>query len=180
MKKLNTLWIPVLLGVLLLATLVGVAGAKPDARPLQQAWRLLALSPSDCVPQSSGISGWWNNGDYIECPAGSPCGFMCPVHFPAAGEQSVGAVHVKRVTLYIRDLVAGDVAVELWKNHAPTGVQAQMAGAKSFGSCLVDPCMLMDTSIVWNPVYRNQGPYLYIGMPSVGHRVSGAYIHYTW
>jgi hypothetical protein len=180
MARLKRLSIAVLLGVLLVAVLAGLARARPNARPLQQVWRVLTISPSDCVPYGSGISDWVNQGGYVECPGATNCRFYCPVHFPAAGEQAVGAVNVKRVTLYFSDQVAANMGVSLWKNHPPAGVEVEMAAAESFGIHLDDPATVMDTTIAKNPVYRNQGPYLEIVMDAAGHRTYGVYIHYTW
>jgi hypothetical protein len=180
MRKLMRLWVPLLLGVLLMATLVGVATARPDTRPQQQAWRLLTVPAADCGPSNSLVANWTNWGDYMLCDVVFACEFFCPVHFPAAGEQAVGAVNVKRLTLYFKDQVAGDVVARLRKSYPPAGVQAEMAVAQSFGINLSDPASVMDTSIANNPVYRNQGPYVYINMNNVQHKVYGVYIHYTW
>jgi pectin methylesterase-like acyl-CoA thioesterase len=175
MKTLRRLSIPVLLGVLLIATLVGVASARPNVRPQEQAWMVLTVPASNIHP-ALGATNYTNLGQYFET-AGSSW-YQAPVNFPAAGEQAVGAVNVKRLTLYAQDNSAADVCVYLSKSYPPTQAEAWMAfvcssdaapGTRSF----------TDTSIVANPVYRTQGAYLEISL-NAGPQINGFFIHYTW
>jgi hypothetical protein len=177
MKKLKRLWMPALLGILLMATVAGAASARPDARPVEQGWRVLTVPSTSCIPHEPTPS-WSHWGDRVEC-ASDDCQFACVVNFPAAGEQAVGAVYVKRVTMYAFDNgVASYAVVRLAKAYPPTGAKAQMAWAQSIGST-DDPQTVMDTSIINNPVYRVQGPFIWITIHA-GAKAYGAYIHYTW
>jgi hypothetical protein len=177
MRKLKRLWAPLLLGVLLLATLVGVASATPNARPLQQAWRVLTVPAGDCIPYDAD-QDWTSSATNVRCDTGS-CTWHCVVHFPAAGEQAVGAVNVKRVTMYVHDTGGGNVQFYLWNTYPPSGSGQVMASGNTVASA-ADPQAVMDTSIAYNPVYRSQAPviWLVILYPSID--VYGFYIHYTW
>jgi hypothetical protein len=184
MKKTRMLCLPVLLGLLLIGALVGVASARPNARPLQQAWRVLTVASQACIPENWG-EAWYHaggDGEYLRCN-NAVCHFVCPVDFPAAGEQAVGAVNVKRLTMYAYDYnsgVAQDTWVELNKTYPPTGAMVIMATAGTLGASTADPQAVMDTSIASNPVYRTQGPYLFVVIPQVNIKVYGFFIHYTW
>jgi hypothetical protein len=178
MKQMKRLRAPLLSGVLLMATLAGVAGARPDARPQEQAWRVLTVPPAACTPVDY-LDSWYLPGDSLKSTVGD-ASFLCAVNFPAAGEQAVGAVNVKRVTMYAFDMSAGgDNAVELRIMYAPTGGQQLMAYAHTIVSP-DDPQQVMDTTIEHNPVYRTHGPYLFVYVDNPNDRVYGVFIHYTW
>jgi hypothetical protein len=181
MKKVRRLWMPVLLGVVLVAALVGVASARPDARPVQQAWRVLSVTAGHCYPSLGGTS-FLNDGFKVGC--GSPvCLFMCPVNFPAAGEQAVGAVTVKRFTMYAFDddpALGADVDARLAKSYPPTHAQVYLALLQTAGAQGTDPQVLMDTTIDNNPVWRTQAPYIEVIMGGLLTNVYGFFVHYTW
>jgi hypothetical protein len=180
MKSLKRLSIPILLGVLLMTILVGVANARPTSRPQQQAWRVLTVPSTACIPQKY-LDNWWHTTESLYCASGG-CDFMCPLNFPAAGEQAVGAVSVKRVTMFAYDN-SGDptgAAFYLFKTHPPSAASALMASGSTTDSP-AQPQTVMDTSIVGNPLYRVQGPYILLrlgGPPPI--RVYGSFVHYTW
>jgi hypothetical protein len=179
MKTIKRLWMPAVLGVLLVAALVGVAAARPNARPLGQTWRVLAVTPHACVPDEESMD--WNFGlGLLECDT-APCRFYCAIDFPAAGEQAVGAVSVKRLTLFAFDNTDAGAAVDgvLHKAYGPTGGNQKMAEASTADST-ADPQTVMDTSIDYNPIYRTQAPYLLIRLEHVSFKVYGLHIHYTW
>jgi hypothetical protein len=182
MKRIKALWLPLLLGVLLMATVVGVAGAKPDARPQQQGWRVLTVSPADCVSRDD-LHAWWHSTTYLECwESGATCAHLCAVNFPAAGEQAVGAVNVKRLTMFAYDNNGGsDIDANLYKLYPPTGGSVMMASVATTGTSAADPQGgVMDTSIVGNPVYRTQGPYIWVHLSCCNIELKGFFIHYTW
>jgi hypothetical protein len=181
MRKLKMLWMPVLLGVLLVVTLIGVANARPNARPLEQAWRVLTVPASTCISEQD-TYGWAINGpsERLTCKT-TWCAFTCPVHFPAAGEQAVGAVNVKRLTLYAHDDTTGGynfVSGELRKTYPPTGGGVHMANVGTVDSILGFQ-VVVDTTILNNPVYRVNGPVIHL---HVGDSLTayGFFIHYTW
>jgi hypothetical protein len=179
MKRTKRLFIPVVLGVVLIAAVVGVASARPDARPLAQPWRVLTVPPHTCNPRVEDIDYNYYQG-YLECNTAT-CAFVCPLDFPAAGEQAVGAVNVKRVTAYVldNDGTASHVRVYFRKIYPVTGGALNMADFQSTEST-DDPQVVMDTSIDNNPVYRSQAPYVWVVLNAVGHHAYGFYIHYTW
>jgi hypothetical protein len=177
MKKIKRLLIPALLGVVLIAAVVGVASARPNARPLEQAWRVLAVSPHACTPDGD-VGAYDYTASYLECDA-TPCNFYCAIDFPAAGEQAVGAVNVKRLTMFAYDNTGGDVEVFLMKTYGPTGGNQQMATASSTDSAS-SPQTVMDTSIENNPIYRTQAPYIFVRMDDASFFVAGFHVHYTW
>jgi hypothetical protein len=178
MKRVRRLWMPLLVGVLLTSTVVGVVGARPNARPQQQAWRVLTVPAQFCIPGEI-LDQWVLWTDSLRCMSGA-CHFMCPLNFPAAGEQAVGAVNVKRITLYVYDNWSGEVAAaQLFKLYPPMGVFAVMAEAES-ADLAVNPQAAMDTSIDSNPVYRTQGPAILLNVAGDNLRVYGIFVHYTW
>ena len=181
MKLMKKLWIPLLLGLLLMATVVGLANARPNARPLGQARRVLAVPTGACIPRRSSES-WMHFAHYVQCDSGM-CEFICAVNFPAAGEQAVGAVNVKRLTMYAYDNNSGageDAKAWLHKAYAPTGGLATMANVTTSGTSAADPEVLTDTTINNNPVYRTQGPVLWLDIGGTSIKVYGFFVHYTW
>jgi hypothetical protein len=183
MKELKRLWIPLLLGAVLMATLVGVASARPSARPLQQPWRVLTVPVQNCDPQEETVD-YRHQSDCLLCEAGA-CLFFCSLDFPAAGEQAVGAVNVKRLTLYAydNDTGGGDwVSASLYKSYGPSaGGNTVMATASTMGSdSTADPQTVMDTSIVDNPIYRVQGNFLTMYIGDTTLKAYAVHIHYTW
>jgi hypothetical protein len=179
MRKMKRLWISVVLGVLLVATVVGAVSARPNARPVEQAWRVLTVPTSACIADDD-TDDFEHFGHDLRCDTGT-CLFLCPVYFPAAGEQAVGAVHVKRVTMYAWDnYPAQDVKFWLSKTYPPGGaseVDLAYAVAPASGA---NPQAVVDTTIANNPIYRVQAPYLWLLMDSPNPKVYGFFIHYTW
>jgi hypothetical protein len=181
MPRIKRLWMPVLLGVILVAALVGAASAKPNARPQQQAWRVLTIPAATCDPDDDS-NDWSASVANLQCDVGW-CDFYCAVDFPAAGEQAVGAINVRRVTMYAYDnnIGAGDYArVRLHKTYPPSAGAVEMAVAFTGDASTDDPWVVMDTSIVGNPVFRTQGPVLEVMAAATDIRVYGFFIHYTW
>lgn len=185
MRKLRTLWTPLLLGVLLLATLAGVASARPSARPLQQPWRVLTVPVQNCIPQEETVD-YRHQSNALLCETAS-CLFFCSLDFPAAGEQAVGAVNVKRLTLYAYDSDIGAgwfVSASLVKSYGPSaGGNTTLATASTIGppsASTADPQTVMDTSIVDNPIYRVQGNFLTMYIGDTTLKAYAVHIHYTW
>jgi hypothetical protein len=180
MRRTKRLWIPILLGALLIATLVGAASARPNSRPQEQAWRVLTVAPHACNPRTDTIDYNYLAGYLL---SNGNTAFVCPMDFPAAGEQAVGAVNVKRVTAYVldNDGNAGDTIRFYFRKVYPMGGDSYqaMAEAESTESAS-DPQVIMDTSIDYNPVYRSQAPYVWVVMEAAGHKLYGVYVHYTW
>jgi hypothetical protein len=179
MQKIKRLCIPMVLGMLLIATLTGVANARPGVRPQEQAWRVLTVPSTVCVPQDDD-DDWVHGANLVLCSTGQ-CLFFCAVDFPAAGEQAVGAVNVKRVTMFAYDNSGDEQAATftLYKTYPPAKVAVGMAGGNTLNSA-DDPQTVMDMTIAHNPVYRVQGPTVSLAITGTGINVYGFYIHYTW
>jgi hypothetical protein len=109
MKKVKRLWMPLLLGALLMATLVGVAGARPNARP-EASPQLVdhMFSAQHCIPLHS-AAAWLFQQPYLRCP-GASCGFVCPVKPPYEG-----LIRVQRLAVYVHDNGTGQVCI--WLDH---------------------------------------------------------------
>jgi hypothetical protein len=117
MKKWIMLSIPVLLGVLLIATLVGVAGARPKARaeappPLYNWW----ISEHHCVPAYNmydQLFDYDHDEFWLRCDAGI-CQFVCPIRPPYQGH-----IHVYRLSMYYDDNQPGKgIMFQLYKTAA--------------------------------------------------------------
>jgi hypothetical protein len=180
MKQVRRIWMPLLLGMVLVATLVGVATARPSARPQQQAWRVLTVPAHTCNPMTEDTD--YNYYDWGLGCNGFSCPFVCPMDFPAAGEQAVGAINVKRVTAYVldNDGTASDIDFYFRKIYPMGGDAVQVMAEASSTDSPSDPQEVMDTTVVSNPVYRSQAPYVWVVMNTSGHRLYGVYVHYTW
>jgi hypothetical protein len=179
MREIKTLWIPVLLGAVLIATVVGVASARPNARPEQQAWRVLTVPSTACIPQEV-TDDWWLGANRVHCASGS-CHFFCAVDFPAAGEQAVGAVNVKRVTMFAYNYSGDATAVMfyLYKVYPPNKAYVVMASGSTTNSP-ADPQTVVDTTIANNPIFRVQNSVISVTIGVTGTEVYGFHIHYTW
>jgi hypothetical protein len=177
MKEMKRLWAPMLLGVLLMASLAGAASAKPNARPQEQAWRVLTVAAVECIPYDAD-EDWTSSILEVRCETGT-CMWHCVVHFPAAGEQAVGAVNVKRVTMFALDIVGGKASFALWNTYPP-GAGGQLMAQGTTVASAANPQTVMDTSIDNNPVYRSQAPIMRLSINGTNIPMYGFYIHYTW
>jgi hypothetical protein len=104
MHEVRKLWIPILLGVLLIAAMFGVAGAGRNNRPDA------ALGPTAYItvpaaafnPCADGAD-WYNGGNYILNMSSSTAYFHAgPVLFPHSG-----TVQITQIVLVARDKNAG-------------------------------------------------------------------------
>lgn len=85
MKKVKKLWMPLLLGVLLMAALVGVAGARPNARPeASPALQDHMISAHHCIGEDD-TEDYEFFGNYLECDALMWCNFVCPINLSNQG-----------------------------------------------------------------------------------------------
>jgi hypothetical protein len=113
MRKLRRLWMPVLLGALLMATVVGVTGARPDARPepspqLQNHM----IDAHHCIPVGDTDPDFHLTA--LECNTGD-CFFMCPIKPPHEG-----LISVRRLAFYAYDNNDGEVCISLWHTYPKT------------------------------------------------------------
>jgi hypothetical protein len=131
MEKARKLWIPVLLGVLLIAFVVGVAGARGHNRTSG------ALGPTAYItipgaafnPKSDGAD-WYNTGKYIRnMSANDDLFYAGPIVFPHAG-----AVQITEFALLAYDNSGLDGCAHLHKSRFMTGAYERMAYVCSTGS----------------------------------------------
>jgi hypothetical protein len=162
MKKVKKYWMVVLLGGLLMTTLVGVAGARPNDRPAA------AISRRITIPAGHFIAGndnydYGNYGHYLYNTSGY-AEYTAPVVFPTG--QSVV---VESVTLYAHDNDSNDnISLTLFRTDPTAGTQAAMAEIFTSGSSTTDPRNFTDSSIANNPVKHGKGVYLKLGIPDGG------------
>jgi hypothetical protein len=177
MKKVTKLWAPLLVGVLLMSTLVGVASARPNTRPREQGWLVLTVPSTACFPDQDGYN-WAHAAWGVVCNVGL-CQFMCNLDFPTAGAAALGSVKVKRVTMFGEDNTSGQGAVfYLYKQYPPTHGFVVMANGSTVDSPS-DPQAVIDGTIANNPIYRVQAPYIWL-LVGTSINVYGFHIHYTW
>ena len=134
MEKSKKLWIPVLSGVLLIALMVGVAGAGGNNRTSG------ALGPTAYITVAGAAfnpidegADWYNYGQWIRNDALTDARFYAgPIVFPHAG-----AVQITEIVLVALDNNPGATAeacATLWRNSYSTGAEAAMASVCSTGS----------------------------------------------
>ena len=163
------LWIAVLLGMLLVLSLVGEAGARD--RAAVSAWKYVTVPAAAFHPMDSG-SAWWNYGSNIQAVGPSQVAFVAPVIFPG-----LGAVTVKKVILYAHDSNSSyNARVRMWKTNPATGSEALMADAKSYGA-LPGIRAFSDTTITHATIHRQRGAYLLLNLQGtlVAYSVKVAY-----
>lgn len=171
MKKVKMLWMPVLLGILLMATLVGVAGAKPSARPEAspqlQDWM---TSPYHCIPLRDNVD--WEYGQFgLDCMTAT-CYFYCPLKPP-----NDGLIRVQRLAMYARDNGAGQINVTLRQHYAKTGSTVNRLGVQSTTDSANDP-----EAYAYNPsnfkANELQDVYVYVEFTGTTQRLYGFKLKY--
>jgi hypothetical protein len=157
MKKVKKYWMVVLLAGLLVATLVGVAGARPN-----QSGQAGALSRRITIPAGHFIPAdddelYSNEGGYIQSGGDASLQeFYAPVVFPTGQ-----AVVVESVTLYAYDNNAfADLCLSLHRTDVTGGmISGQMSDVCSTGLS-TSTRHFTDSSIIYNPVKHGNGVYL--------------------
>jgi hypothetical protein len=154
MGQLKKCWIVLLLGAVLMATLMGVAGARPmgaiSRRITVPAGHFIAHDNNDLY-YNGGYQVYSKNDGITEI-------FTAPVVFPTG--QSVV---VESITLYLYDENASDEAcVTLYRTDPTAGDQVSMAAVCSTGSSSTNPRSFTDISISNNPLKHGKGVYLWL------------------
>jgi hypothetical protein len=154
MKKVKNWWKVLLLGAVLMATLVGVVGARPSDRAQAGTISRRVTIPAGAFTPSDGDYDYWNGGDEMW----SLDSVLQP-YFNAHVELPTGqAVVVESVTLYAYDENGTyDVCAWLTKTDPTAGAQEGMAYVCSTGSSSNDPRNFTDGSINNNPVKHGRG-----------------------
>ena len=172
MKEMKKWWMPLLLGALLMAILVGVAGARPNARPLAVAWRNHTVSAHHCTPMHDDTD-WAYGSEDLHCSSGGSCSFVCPIRPPHEG-----SVRIQRLTMYAYDNGTGEVCVSLREHRTTTGnVVLRLAS-----SCTSDSANDPETYSYDHPnftVSRKEDVYVFVRMNSPGQKLYGFKIRYV-
>ncbi len=118
MKSVKMLWIPVLLGTLLMATFAGVAGARPNARPeASPALVDYMFTAHHCIPSYNlGTVRHDFLNDSLRCLTAT-CSFACPIKPPHEG-----LIRVQRIAMYAYDNGALDVCIDVRHVYPKTGL----------------------------------------------------------
>jgi len=154
MKKVKKWWMMVLCGALLMAALVGVAGARPQAASRTH---MINVPPSSFVAENDGVD-YTNNGDRLGLSSGGGDCFLATVWFPTKKE-----VIVEKVRLYGLDNNGSkSVYVGLFRENPATGNAVSMAVVSSSGSSTTDPRRWTTTTITGNPIKRAWAAYLWL------------------
>jgi hypothetical protein len=156
MKKVKKYWMVVLLGGLLMATLVGVAGARPDHSAMAAVTRRITIPAGHFSPHDDDDL-WYNAGEAIWSRIdGSNAYFYAPVVFPTG--QSVV---VESVTFYAYDNNASaNACLRLYLTDPTAGNEGQVAYLCSTGSSSTDPRTFTTSTISNNPAKHGKGVYL--------------------
>jgi hypothetical protein len=124
MKRLTSAWTPVLLGAILMATLVGVAGAVPTEKPSGlSAQRQMVLTAADFYPNSHQAQ-YYNSGSYLSTAENQIYRyFLAPVDFPAPYW-----VTIDKFELFAYDnSSAGQLTADLQLTKPATGADTSIA-----------------------------------------------------
>ena len=166
------LWIAGLLGMLLVASLAGEAGARD--RATVSARKYITVPAAHFNPSEDGLD-WFNYGHQLNLSSGSNKAFTAPLVFPGSGP-----VIVRKITLYANDTNgAGDVGVVLFKMNPGAGGETEMAWAESSGR-VSGIREFSDTSVTYATIQRTHGTYLWLYFDaSSSLSVTGVKIVYT-
>jgi hypothetical protein len=172
MKKLKMMWIPVLLGTLLMATLAGVAGARPNARPeASPALVNYMFSAFNCIPEGTPTVGYGAN--FIACMSGT-CAFVCPIKPPHEG-----LIRVQRLAMYAydNDGTPAGIYVTLFHEYPKTGGAMMRLGPVCTTDSTADPEVH-----AYNPanfkVSVLQDIHLIVSIPTSGQKLHGFKLKY--
>jgi hypothetical protein len=134
MQKVKMLWMPVLLGALLMAMLVGVAGARPNARPeASPALVDYMFGANRCTQRFDG-NDWFYTQGYIQCNTPN-CAFVCPMKPPHEG-----LIRVQRLAMYAYDdLNVDGVCIWLTQVYPKTGSYWHRLGHLCTADSSADP-----------------------------------------
>lgn len=116
-----------------MATLVGVAAARPTARP-EGSPALLnhVISAHHCIP-IDGDYDWAIVEDHLECPA-PPCNFVCAINPPHQG-----VIRAQRLAMYAYDHAGGRVCTNLVQVYPRGGTWTSRLGVECTTNNAADP-----------------------------------------
>ncbi len=160
MKSGKSWWMPVMLGVLLMAVLVGVAGARPNERAqAASGTRQLIIGAADFYPANNTYA-FFNGGNFVTSLVnGSNTILVAPVQFPAPYW-----VTVEKVQLFAYDNnTTGRIMMWLERTKPSVGSKTQMAyidTGYAFADSVNNPRTWTTTSISSSVVNPANGAYL--------------------
>jgi hypothetical protein len=156
MKKLSKCCKVLLLGAVLMTTLVGVAGARPNGRPLAAVSRRITIPPGHFIPAHDGVA-WANYGHYLRSASSAVDEHLyAPVVFP-----TWQAVVVESITLYAYDNNTWDgMCVQLYRTDPTSGNEVTMGYVCSTSYSTTNPRSFTDSTIFNNPVKHGKGVYV--------------------
>ena len=153
------LWIAVLVGMLLVLSLAGEAGARE--RAAVSAWKYVTVPAGHFIPTTDSWA-YSNNGYYLTGDGN----FTAPVVFPGSGQ-----VIVKKVILFAVDNTVGaDVDVTLYKTDPAAGVEVSVASAASIGN-ESGIRTFKNSTIKQATITRSRGAYLWLSFDVDNHNL---------
>ena len=154
------LWPAVILGVLLVMSLAGEAGARE--RTAVNLRKYITIPAAHFNPNQDGLD-WYNEGRRLYLDAAANYGtFIAPVVFPGSGP-----VTIRKITLYAYDNNgAEDIGATLYKTSPSTGAETEMACARSTGASTTNPREFSDITITYATIQRTHGVYLAVYFPA--------------
>jgi len=175
MKRTKKMWMPIALGMLLMAVLVGVAGGMPNELPQASAGIMVTIPPAAFNPVAPGCD-YLNAGHYVTVNGGT-CTFHAPLFFPPGRP-----LRVNRIIIYAEDNNENkDLCVKLFRmNPATTPVaNEEMATVCTTGK---DSAVRTFTTTAISPdgIAWDHGPYLWLEIPGrIGLSLYGVKLDYT-
>ena len=171
MKRLKKWWKPMLLGMVLAAILFGVAGARPNARPLAVAWVNHTVSAYHCIPGADTVE-WEYNQTKLQCNA-AVCYFYCPLRPPHEG-----SVRIQRLVMYAFDDAPGNVCINLREHQTTTGNAVDRLAWSCTSNSENDPETYSYDHDNFT-VSRKEDLYVYVTMNSAAQELYGFKIRYV-
>jgi hypothetical protein len=162
---------PLLLGALLMAILVGVAGARPSAKPLAAAWMNHTVSAHHCIPRWDYVN-WAYDEDDLHCDTAT-CQFYCPIRPPHEG-----SVRIQRLVMYAFDNAGGPVCIVLREHRTTTGNAVNRLAWTCTDDSANDPETYSYDHRNFT-VSRTEDVYVYVAMDSTGQKLYGFKIRYV-
>ncbi len=160
MKETRKMWMPMALGVLLVAVLVGVAGAVPNELPEASPGAKLTIPAAHFNPIAPGCD-YENAGNYVTLNYGT-CIFHAPLFFLPRSVYRINSI-----TIYAEDNNANkDLCVKLFRVNpaAAPEVNEEMATLCTTGQ-VTGIRTLTTTAINPHIIGWHHGAYLWLEIP---------------
>ena len=122
-----------MVGALLMATLVGVAGARPSGEVSVSATKTVSIAVADCIAKDDGQD--YSRTDLLVYCNASMCQLMCPVDVPYQGKYKITSL-----TMFAYDNYSGQYArFYLFKNTPSSAGSIPMAIYQGTADSTDDP-----------------------------------------